>query len=149
VNKVVLLVAGTAAAATMAVVGAGQAFASGPAPDVTGETYASAQAILQSAGYSAVFGGSVGSDLPQSQCVVIEGKQQGGGIWSSPWGSAGTVRLRLDCTLKAGQTKPPAPGTLSRVAPSAAPGAAAGGNNENNRPTPGAGTVTVTPVPVG
>jgi hypothetical protein len=146
VRKLVLLVGGSAAAVTMAVVGAGQA--SAQAPDVVGETYGKAVAILKSQGYNAIFGGSVGSDLPQSQCLVIE--QQAG---KTQWGqTGGTVRLRLDCTLQPGQTQPQAPNTHSLVPPggsiqtgtSGAPAPA-----DPNRPTPGAGTVTVTPRQLG
>ena len=142
-KKVALLVTGCTAAAAMAVIGAGNAHA---APDVTGETYGQAVAILQSQGYAAVFAGSVGSDLPQSQCIVIEQSGgTGGNPWSTPWNpqGGGTMRLRLNCNLARGQTKPQAPGTRSIAPPQG--GAGQGGN----RPTPGAGTVTVTPVPVG
>jgi len=53
------------------------------------------------------------------------------------------MTLRLDCQLHPGQTKPPTPGTRSMVPP----GGSAGGGGQ--RPTPGAGTVTVQPVPIG
>lgn len=145
-KKVALLVPGVGAVVTMGVIGvmgAGQADAQ--VPNVVGETYGKAVAILQSQGYTAVFGGSVGSALPQSQCIVIEQKAQVGNTWSTPWnpmGSGGALKLRLDCNLAPGQTKPPAPGTRS-VAPG---GSSAGGGA---RPTPGAGTVVVTPVPIG
>lgn len=151
-KKLALLVGGAGAAIAMAVVGAGQAMAD--APDVTGETYGSAVAILKAQGYSAVFGGAVGSDLPQSQCIVIEQTLKGSSTWNTPWGQSGTMRLRLDCTLHPGQKKPQAPNTHSVVPPggsvTGAPGATgAPGPTGGNRPTPGAGTVTVTPVPVG
>lgn len=158
VNKLALFVGGAGAAVAMAVVGAGQALAD--APDVTGEPYAKAVSILKSQGYSAVFGGAVGSDLPQSQCIVIEQSLKGSSTWNTPWGQSGTMRLRLDCTLHPGQTKPQAPNTHSVVPPGgSAPGAtgtpgspgATGspGSPGGSRPTPGAGTVTVTPVPIG
>ncbi len=142
-KKVVLLVPGVAAAVAAAVLGAGHADAQ---PNVIGETYAKAVAILQSQGYSAIFGGAVGSDLPQSQCIVISQKPQIGNTWSTPWnpmGGGGAMTLRLDCQLHPGQTKPPTPGTRSMVPP----GGSAGGGGQ--RPTPGAGTVTVQPVPIG
>jgi len=145
VKKVVLLVPGVAAAVAAAVLGAGHADAQ---PNVIGETYAKAVAILQSQGYSAIFGGAVGSDLPQSQCIVISQKPQIGNTWSTPWnpmGGGGTMKLRLDCNLHPGQQKPAAPGTRSMVPP----GGSAGGAGGGARPTPGAGTVTVTPVPIG
>ncbi len=142
-KKVVLLIPGFSAAVAMAVVGAGHAGAE--APDVTGETYANAVAILQAQGYTTVFGGSVGSGLPESQCIVIEQKGAPTSQWGSPPGQRGTVRLRLDCKLAPGQTRPPAPNTRSLVPR----GGSVPGNNGGNRPTPGAGTVTVTPVPIG
>ena len=67
-KKLVLFASGVGGTIAMAVIGTGVASAN--APDVTGETYGKAVAILHAQGYSAVFGGSVGSDLPQSQCVV-------------------------------------------------------------------------------
>ena len=152
-KKVVLLIAGTGAALTMGIVGTGSAAAE--VPDVTGETYASAQAILQSQGLQSVFGGSVGSDLPQSQCIVIEQSAQASSIWSRPQGTVGTMRLRLDCTLKKGQEQPQAPNTHSLVPPGGSVVGPDGslmtgpGATEGARPTPGAGTVTVTPRPVG
>jgi hypothetical protein len=136
VKKFALLAGGAGAAVAMAVIGAGNAHA-GP-PDVTGETYGKAKAILNNQGYSIVFGGSVGSDLPQSQCVVSNQRSLGTG---KQW-------VMLDCTLAPGQEKPGAPNTHSLVPPGGSiptSGAAA----DPNRPTPGAGTVTVTPVPVG
>ena len=45
--------------------------------DVTGETYGQAVAILKNQGYKAVFAGSVGDDLPQSQCIVIAQNSSG------------------------------------------------------------------------
>lgn len=131
-KKVVLLVCGASAAASMVVIGSGRAGAD--IPDVTGETYGKAVAILKSQGIKPLFGGSTGGDLPQSQCTV---SQQ---VIVPP----GTkIRLMLDCTLPEGAEKPQAPNTHSLVPP--------GGSvpNEGNRPTPGAGTVTVTPVPIG
>ena len=141
-KKVALLVPGVGAAVAAAIIGAAQA--SADAPYVIGEPYARAVAILQSQGYTAVFGGSVGSDLPQSQCIVIDQKGQVGNSWSTPWnpmGGGGTMKLRLDCNLHPGQQKPAAPGTRSMVPP----GGSAGGAGGGARPTPGAGTVTVTP----
>ena len=104
-KKLALFVGGAGAAVVMAVVGAAQASAN--APDVTGETYAKAVAILHSQGYSTVFGGAIGGDLPQSQCVVAEQSSM----------TNGKQRLRLDCTLAPGQEKPGAPNTHSLVPP--------------------------------
>ena len=133
-KKLALMVGGAGAAVAMAVVGAGNASAN--APDVTGEAYGKAVQILHSQGYSAVFGGSVGSDLPQVQCIVSQQKSIGTGAKQS---------LMLDCTLAPGQEKPGAPNTHSLVPP----GGSVPSQGDPNRPTPGAGTVTVTPVPVG
>ncbi|MGB3481469.1 MAG: hypothetical protein WBB07_04515 [Mycobacterium sp.] len=139
-RKLALFVGGVGVAASMAIVGTGQANAE--APDVTGETYGKAVAILKNLGYKAVFGGSIGKDLPQSQCRVVQ--QQPAGR---------NVRLRLDCDLLPGQDQPVAPNTHSLVPPggsiqqtgtSGAPAPA-----DPGRPTPGAGTVTVTPRQVG
>ena len=124
----------------MAVIGAGPA--SAERPDVTGEPYGKAIAVLKNPGYKGVFGGGIGNDLPQSQCTVIE--QQPAGR---------TVRLRLNCELAPGQEQPVAPNTHSLVPPggsiptsgtSGAPAPA-----DPGRPTPGAGTVTVTPRAIG
>jgi hypothetical protein len=136
VKKIALFAGGVGASIAMAVIGAGNAHAN--PPDVTGEAYGKAVAILHAQGYSSVFGGSVGSDLPQSQCIVTDQASL----------TNGKQRLRLDCTLAPGQQKPGAPNTHSLVPPGGSiptSGAAA----DPNRPTPGAGTVTVTPVPVG
>lgn len=133
-KKLVLFVGGASAAIAMAIAGSGVAAAD--APDVVGETYGKATAILKNQGYKVIFGGSIGSDLPQVQCLVID--QSGM--------SNGTERLRLDCTLQPGQEMPGAPNTHSLVPPG---GSVPGGTGGGNRPTPGAGTVTVVPVPVG
>ena len=139
VKKFVLFVGGASAAFTMVVMGTGQANAE--VPDVTGEPYGRAVAILKNLGYKAVFGGAIGNDLPQSQCMVLEQQPSGR-----------SIRLRLNCDLQPGQEQPVAPNTHSLVPPggsiqtgtSGAPAPA-----DPSRPTPGAGTVTVTPRPVG
>ncbi len=152
-KKVALLVAGTGAVLAMGIVGTGSATAD--MPDVEGETYGAAQQILQSMGFQAVFGGSVGSDLPQSQCIVIEQSAQPSSMWSRPMGTTGTMKLRLDCNLKKGQEQPQAPNTHSLVPPGGSVVGPDGslmtgpGATEGPRPTPGAGTVTVTPRPIG
>jgi hypothetical protein len=133
VKKLALLAGGVGAAVAMAVIGSAQA--SADAPDVTGEMYGKAVAILRSQGYSAVFGGAIGDDLQQSQCLVSDQEPM----------SNGKQRLRLDCNLQPGQEKPGAPNTHSLVPP----GGSVPGGETGARPTPGAGTVTVTPVPVG
>ena len=112
-KKLALLVPGVGAAVAIAVIGAGQA--SAQAPNVIGETYGKAVALLRASGYTAVFAGSVGSDLPQSQCIVIDQQGQSSTNTWNPTGTAGAMRLRLDCNVVPGQNKPPAPGTRSMV----------------------------------
>lgn len=131
-KKLALLVSGTSAVVAMTVIGIGQA--SADPPDVTGEVYGKAVALLKASGYKAVFGGSVGDDLPQQQCRVASAQPISG--------SGFKLKLMLDCTLEEGETKPGAPNTHSLVPPG-------GSIPTGARPTPGAGTVTVTPVPVG
>lgn len=83
-------VAGSAAA----VLGAGPAVAQPAAPspyNVTGEQYGRALAILKSQGVKAYFGGSRGSVLPQSACLVDQQKVTSGG----------RMLLELDCTQAA------------------------------------------------
>ena len=103
--------------------------------NVVGEPYAKAVAILRAQGVSASFGGSVGSDVPQAQCIVKSEKML-----------ASKVQLMLDCTAAAQPEAPSGPaagpgGTATSGSPS--PGA-------GSRPTPGApGVVTVIPTQVG
>lgn len=138
-RKLALFVGGASAAVAMAVIGTGQA--SAEVPDVTGEPYGKALAVLKSLGYKGVFSGAIGNDLPQSQCLVID--QQSAGA---------TQRLRLDCDLQPGQVQPQAPNTHSLVPPGGSlpqTGTDGAVTPAPNRPTPGAGTVTVTPIPLG
>jgi hypothetical protein len=125
VKKLVVLAAGSLAAGSVALFSAGVA-GSEPNVDmsaynVVGEPYAKAVAILKSMNVKATFGGSFGSDLPQSQCIVDQQKV-----------SSGKMLLMLDCTAEAAANAPqPA-------------GEPAGG------PTVGSnGVTTVTPTPVG
>ena len=108
--------------------------------NVVGEPYAKAVAILRAQGVKASFGGSVGSDVPQAQCIVSTEKVL----------ASRKIQLELDCTAEA-QPQPQQP------ASTAASGAATSGTDasgtpasETARPTPGApGVVTVIPKPVG
>lgn len=126
-KKLVTLAAGSAALATMGFLSAGHASSDQSAVDVSGNTYAQAVQILRSQGYRAVFQGAVGSDVPQSQCVVESQKM----LQSS------RIALMLNCTkaaqaaLAANDANAPAGGP---------PGAPHVGNN---------GVTTVTPTPVG
>lgn len=128
-----MLIGVAVAAAAVAVIGAGQSTAD-PGDyntlNVVGEPYAKAVAILRAQGVASTFSGSVGSDVPQSQCVVSSQKVLSGG----------KMALMLDCTAEAQPEPPSAPATGGGTQ---APGDA-------GRPTPGApGVVTVVPTRVG
>jgi len=134
VRKLVLALSVAAVVSAAAVsVGSGAGSAnpsSNSTYNVVGEIYAKAVAILRAQGVSASFGGSVGSDFPQAQCLVSSQKVTSGGKMS----------LMLDCTADA---QPELPAVVS--AANTPDGATAGG-----RPTPGApGVVTVIATPVG
>ena len=77
-RKLVLAMAGAAAVGSAAAalsIGASSADpASSSTYNVVGEPYARAVAILQAQGIRTTFGGSVGSDVTQSQCVVSSQK---------------------------------------------------------------------------
>lgn len=130
-----VLVAGTAAVAVG--MGAGQADpGAGSTLNVVGEPYAKAVAILRAQGVKATFGGSVGSDVPQAQCIVASEKQIGTHI-----------QLTLDCTAAAQPDLPSAP---SSGTGGSGTGGTSGQNPDAGRPTPGApGVVTVVPTRVG
>lgn len=139
-----VLVAGSAAAALG--MGAGHADpGSMNLLNVVGEPYAKAVAILRAQGVAASFGGSVGSDVPQAQCIVSSQKVIGR-----------KMQLMLDCTAEAQGDLPTASG------PAAGGTATSGGQTSGaqtsgsqapdagGRPTPGApGVVTVIPTRVG
>ena len=135
-NKLVVLGAGGLAAGAVALFGAGVATSE---PDLTvynviGEPYAKAVAILRAQGVRTTFGGSVGSDVPQAQCIVNSEKVL----------AAGKIQLMLDCTAESQPEKPAA----TSVANSPSGGTQSPG--AGNRPTPGApGVVTVIPTQVG
>ena len=138
-----LLAVSGATAAGMAVValGTGSVHAdpgSNSTLNVVGEPYAKAVAILRAQGVKASFGGSVGSDVPQAQCIVRSEKVL----------ASHKVQLELDCTAEAQpQPQQPAPASGTATSGSATSGAPA---TETARPTPGApGVVTVIPKPVG
>ncbi|MEV3905600.1 MULTISPECIES: hypothetical protein [unclassified Mycobacterium] len=93
-NKLVLLGAGVAATGAAALITAGAALsqpADASSINVVGEPYLKAQQILKSQGITATFSGSVGSALPQSQCLVGSQKVN----------SVGKMLLTLDCSAKA------------------------------------------------
>jgi hypothetical protein len=107
------------------------------AANVIGEPYYKAVQMLKAQGARATFGGSFGSDLPQSQCIVSQQKAT----------SQGRMILNLDCTqAAAAHATDSAPATSANGVVPGAPGAAA--------PAPGAGQGTYggpigVPVPVG
>jgi len=125
VKKFVVLSGGLVAAGTVALAGAGIAMSqqgSLSGYNVVGEPYQKALQVLKSQGVKAYFGGSFGSVLPQSQCLVDQQKVTSGG----------RMLLMLDCSQKAADMI-------------ADQGSAGGGG----APTVGGnGVTTVTPTPV-
>lgn len=122
-KKLVAVAAGSGALATMGFLFAGHANSDNGALDVSGNTYGQAVKILQSEGYKAVFQGSVGSDVPQAQCIVESQKIL----------PRGRVSLMLNCTRAA------QPAAGANTVPGV-PGPPTVGSN---------GVTTVTPTPVG
>lgn len=138
VNRLILvaagaLVAGSAAAALS--IGPSNADPNaGGTMNILGEPYYKAVAILHAQGIQTVFGGSVGSDIPQAQCIVQ----------SQKYLASGKMSLMLNCT-KAAQPEAPPPSSAGT-----APAGPTIPSDGGTRPTPGApGTVTVTPTQVG
>ncbi|UCZ58213.1 hypothetical protein [Mycolicibacterium phocaicum] len=138
-KKLKMLTAGAVAAGAVAV-GATAMFGSSVAAsdpggsnsmNVVGESYARAVSILKSQGVKATFGGSVGSDVPQAQCIVDQEKM----------GSHGRVILMLNCTTKAVENAS-AGAPAAGGAPAGAPGAPQGPHVGAN----GVTTVQATPV---
>jgi hypothetical protein len=136
VKRLVGLAAGSLAATAMALITAGHA-SSDPPVDVTGQPYGQAAALLKQQGYQAVFGGAVGGDVPQGQCIVKSQK-----LIPGAWPAKVSVSLMLNCT-KAAQ---PPPDQQPAGAPGVVPGAP---NLTPGPPHVGAnGVTTVTPTPV-
>jgi hypothetical protein len=135
VRKLVLVLASTAVAGSAVALSVGASSAdpsSTSTYNVVGEPYAKAVAILRAQGIKTTFGGSVGSDVPQSQCVVSSQKVT----------SSAKMQLMLNCTAAAQPEQPAA------TAAATAPGTQS--TDAGNRPTAGApGVVTVIPTPVG
>jgi hypothetical protein len=120
VKKLVVLSGGLVTVGAAALVGAGVAMSQpGASLNVVGEPYNKALQILKSQGVKAYFGGSFGSVLSQSDCLVDQQKITSGG----------RVLLMLDCSQKAADL-------LEEMGPSAGPRV---GSN---------GVTTVTPTPV-
>ncbi len=150
-RKLMLAASGAATAAAAALVlipcsgigpGAGSAQAApgdtNTTLNVVGEPYAKAVAILRAQGVKASFGGAVGSDVAQAQCIVSSQK-----VLSA----SHKMQLNLDCTAAA---QPQAPAPTAAAGASGAAGTSGAPATETARPTPGApGVVTVIPKPVG
>ncbi len=95
-KKLVVLGAGAIAATSFGLISAGLASSQPADPNqmnVIGEPYFKAVKILHGMGMSTGFGGSVGSALPQAQCMVSSQKVV----------SSGRMLLNLDCSEKAAQ----------------------------------------------
>lgn len=95
-RKLVVLGASAVAAGTIGLLNAGLASAdpvNANQMNVIGEPYFKAVRVLKGMGLSTTFGGSVGSELPQSQCMVASQKMLG----------SGKMQLNLDCTEAAAQ----------------------------------------------
>ena len=134
-KKLVLMSAGAVAIASTALLSPAVAVADpngSNALNVVGQPYARAISILKSQNVKGTFGGSFGSDLPQSACIVSQQKVI----------PSGKMILMLDCTAKAGE------GATDSLP-------AGGGATSGGKPvTPGAGQGTYggpigVPVPVG
>jgi hypothetical protein len=128
VKKLAVLGAGAIAAATVALLAPGVADSSpgsGASLNVVGEPYGRALSILKSQGVKAFFGGAVGSDYPQAECIVSQQKITSGG----------RMLLNLDCTEAA---------VLAAQGNAPAGGGGSGGPNVG-----GNGITTVTATPVG
>ncbi|MFZ0833553.1 MAG: hypothetical protein WAM92_10790 [Mycobacterium sp.] len=97
-KKFLAVAAGSVALAFMGFLAAGHANSdNNGAADVTGQPYLTAAKVLKSQGFKAVFGGSVGSDVPQARCIVD----------SQKFLPNRRVSLMLNCT-KAAQPAPSA-----------------------------------------
>jgi hypothetical protein len=122
VKKLVVLSGGLVAVGSAALVGAGIAMSQPGGSNymnVVGEPYNKALQILKSQGMKGYFGGSFGSVLPQSDCLVDKQKVT----------SEGRILLMLDCSQQAAEL-------LEEMGPSGGPRV---GSN---------GVTTVTPTPV-
>ncbi|BBY30059.1 hypothetical protein [Mycolicibacterium sediminis] len=127
-KKLAVMGAGAIAAATVALISPGVADsqpASAASLNVVGEPFGKAVAILRSQGVKAFFGGSVGSDYPQQECIVSQQKIT----------KNNRVLLNVDCTE-----------TAVLNATDNTPAGAGGGGGPR---VGGNGVTTVTATPVG
>lgn len=135
-KKLVVLGAGVIAATSIGLISAGLASSQPANPNgmnVIGEPYYKAVKILKGQGLSTGFGGSVGSALPQAQCMVSSQKML----------SSGKMLLNLDCSEEAAQMMAEQ-GSLG----SGAPGAV-GGNTLRPPQIPIAPAPAPAPAPAG
>jgi hypothetical protein len=133
VKKLVVLGASALAASTIGLLSAGLANSDPANPNqanVIGEPYYKAVKILKGMGVGTGFGGSVGSDLPQAQCMVASQKVVGSG-------SKMKMLLNLDCTKEAAQQ-------MADQGSSGSSGGASGGGRQVG--SNGVTTVQATPV---
>ena len=95
-KKLIVVGATAVAAGPIGLLNAGLATSDPVNPNqnnVIGEPYYKAVKILEGMGLKTTFGGSVGSDLPQAQCMVTSQKMI----------SKEKMQMNLDCTEKAAQ----------------------------------------------
>ena len=95
-KKLIVLGATAVAASTIGLLNAGLANSdpvNSNQMNVIGEPYYKAVKILQGMGLKTTFGGSVGSDLPQAQCMVASQKML----------DKDKMQMNLDCTEEAAQ----------------------------------------------
>jgi hypothetical protein len=125
-KQLLVLGGGLVAVGSIALLGSGIATSqpNSSAINVVGEPYMKALQILKSQGVKAYFGGSFGSALPQSQCLVDSQKMT----------SQGRMLLMLDCSQAALEQE-----QQTQSSGGGAPGAPHVGSN---------GVTTVTPTPV-
>jgi hypothetical protein len=127
VKKLLVLSGGLVTVGSAALIGAGIAMSQPAAQmNVVGEPYNKALQILKSQGVKSIFGGKVGSVLPQAECLVDSQKA----IQTTDMGRpALKLQLFLDCSQEAADL-------LEEMGPSGGPRVGANG------------VTTVTPTPV-
>lgn len=119
------VIAASAAVVSLVAPGVAASEPSSSSYNVVGEPYGRALAILKSQGVKAFFGGAVGSDYPQAECIVEQQKITGGG----------RMYLNLNCTKEA----------VLNATDNTPAGAGGGGGPRVG----GNGVTTVTATPVG
>jgi hypothetical protein len=122
----VLRVSATAAAgAALALAGSGVAVA-GTAPDVTGQTYSTAQTAITGAGFTPVVQSTVGDQLAWPNCIVTRTQQRTVQPPANSSGAATTQLLvSLNCNAGVASGTQPGPSAASPEGKAAAAAAAA------------------------